>query len=109
MSYVNYINAGPIRYTKEIIVDEAKYKFHTILLGYDERQCQYMIGIKCTKKCCVHPKSEKGFTVHWKKFFTELPPASQYGGSYGLARAYFDNPDELAKEFGELRLGCSDI
>ncbi len=47
--------------------------------------------------------------MHWKKFFTKLPPASKYGDSYGLARAYFDNPDGFAEEFGELRLECSDI
>jgi hypothetical protein len=47
--------------------------------------------------------------VDWRKFFTDLPPASEYGGSYSLAIGFFDNPDELAEEFGELRLGCSEI
>jgi hypothetical protein len=54
----------------------------------------------------VHPKSEKGFTVHWKKFFTDLPPAGDYSGQHGLAMAYFDNPDELDGEVGQLRLVC---
>jgi hypothetical protein len=43
--------------------------------------------------------------IDWKTFFTDLPPASQYGGSYGLAKAFFDNPDGLANEFGRLRIG----
>ncbi len=107
MSYANYIIPEALRYTRETILDKRKYKSHTIVLGEDGYQ--HMIGIKCTKKCCVHPKSEKGFTVHWKKFFTDLPPASEYGGSYGLAKAFFDNPDGLAEKFGELFLGCSDI
>lgn len=47
--------------------------------------------------------------MHWKKFFTGLRPASEYGNSYRLAEAFFDNPEELAKEFGELRVGCSEI
>ncbi len=107
MRYLSYINSEPLRKTRETILDERNYKFRTIVLGKDKHQ--HMIGIKCTKKGCVHPKSDKGFTVHWKKFFTKLSPASKDDGSYGLARAYFDNPDGLAREFGELRLGCSDI
>ncbi len=108
MRYLSYKNSEPLRKTRETILDEKNYKFRTIVLAKDKRQ--HMIGIKCTKKSCVHPKSEKGFTVHWKKFFTDLPSAaSQHVGSYGLAKAFFDNPDELAEEFGELRLGCSDI
>jgi hypothetical protein len=47
--------------------------------------------------------------VHWKKFFTDLPPANNYGSKHCLAMAYFDNPEELAGEFGELRLGCSEV
>lgn len=105
MRYANYIIPEAFRYTRETILDERNYKFHTIVLGKDKRQ--YMIGIKCTNKGCVHPRSEKGFTVHWKKFFTDLPPADDYGREHGLARAYFDNPDGLAGEFGPLRLGCS--
>jgi hypothetical protein len=107
MRYLSYINFEPPRKTRETILDERNYKFRTIVLGKNKHQ--HKIGIKCTKRGCVHPKSEKGFTVHWKKFFTELPPASKYGDSYGLARAYFDNPDKLAGEFGPLRLGCSEI
>ena len=104
MKYANSIILKPIRYTRETILDERKYRFYRIVLGRDKYQ--YMIGVKCTKKDCIHPKSTKGYTVHWKKFFTELPPASEYGGAYGLAKAYFDNPDGLSEEFGKLRLGC---
>jgi hypothetical protein len=68
-----------------------------------------MISEKCTKKGCFHPRSEKGFTVHWRKFSTELLPASDYGGYYRLAKTFFENPNVLAKEFGELRLGCPEI
>ncbi len=107
MRYLSYVNSEPPRKTRETILDVRNYKFRTIVLGKNERQ--YMIGVKCTKRGCVHPESEKGFTVHWKKFFTKLPPASEYGGSYGLAKAFFDNPDGLAEKFGELLLGCSDI
>jgi len=53
------------------------------------------------KKGCVHPKSEIGFTMHWKKVVTELHPASRYDGSYRLSKTFFDNPDGLTEEFGE--------
>jgi hypothetical protein len=68
-----------------------------------------MIDVKCTKRDCVHLKNEKEFTLHLKKFFTDLPLASQYDGSYRLSKVFFDNPDGLTKEFGELRLGCNEL
>jgi hypothetical protein len=79
MRYAIYIIPEPLGYGRGTILEERKYKSNTIVLGRD--RYQHMIGIKCTKQSLVHPKSEKGFTVHWKKFFAELPPATECGGS----------------------------
>jgi hypothetical protein len=60
------------------------------------------------KRLCSSKEQERIYRA-LEEFFTDLPPASEYGGSYSLAIGFFDNPDELAEDFAELRLGCSEI
>jgi hypothetical protein len=92
----------------ETIIDEKEYKGATIVLGKD--RYQHMIGVKCQKKSCITIYHVKGFRIHWKKFFTNLPPAGEYVGALGLARAYFTDPDgKMAQEYGELSLSCDEI
>lgn len=76
------------KYKEITVLDERQYKGRTIVLGKDRRQ--HMIGVK------------QKYMILWKKFFTNLPPADKFGGSYGLAREYFYDPDGYEKDFGPL-------
>jgi predicted transcriptional regulator YheO len=48
MRNANYIIPEPLRKTRETILDERKYKSHTIVLVKD--RYQHVIGMMCTKK-----------------------------------------------------------